>query len=137
MKEEEALLPLLVTRMSDSDEDSIVELPTDHLQERELLHVMRSDLMGAVLGEPRRFEEFPRNSSIYIDLQRKHLDHEHSVLLPMIERLLAPEDDSQVVAGFKHGEATGTKSVALARELEALGAAAVDEADRGGQGALA
>jgi hemerythrin-like domain-containing protein len=119
-KEEEVLLPLLLTRTSAEDEEALAALSEEHYQERELLGVMRADLAGALHGEALRLGDFTRESAVYVDLQRKHVQREDAVLLPLVERTLTPEDDARAVAGFQHVEVTGINMAGVHERVTAL-----------------
>jgi hemerythrin-like domain-containing protein len=103
-KEETLLFGELIATASDSDRRVLGKLLEDHEGERRLMASMRLNLLGAVQGEPLCVREFARAAGHYMDLHRAHMHREASVLFPMAERLLTPESDARVAAGFEEME---------------------------------
>jgi hemerythrin-like domain-containing protein len=100
-KEEAVLFPVLLDRTGDEDRDMLGTLLSDHQAERRHMSGMRANLLGAVHGEPVCVREFAREATEYLARHRAHMHRETETLLPLTERLLTPEADALVAAGFE------------------------------------
>lgn len=105
-KEEHVLFPRLLDRAAPAQEAVLRKLVHDHGEEWSHMHRMRAGLQGAVAGQPQALSDFVRAARAYVDLHRRHMDHENRELVGMTERLLTPEDDAEVVRGFRDLEAS-------------------------------
>lgn len=103
-KEETVLFPELLRGADEEDRRELGQLLADHGEERQHLSAMRSNLLGAVYGEPLCVRTFAAEARAYLDRHRSHMAREHATLFPMARRLLTPEADARVVAGFEHLE---------------------------------
>lgn len=103
-KEEGVLFPALLTHADEDDRRALGQLLEDHEAERRHMDAMRRNLFGAVQGQPLSVREFARAASQYMALHRSHMQREATLLFPMAQRLLAPEADARVAAGFEQLE---------------------------------
>lgn len=100
-REEEVLFPRLLTRARSTEERlTIGRMAADHEKERRHLQGMHANLLGAIYGEPLSLREFAREAELYVELQRRHMIQETTVLLPLAERLLDRRDDDEMVDSF-------------------------------------
>jgi hemerythrin-like domain-containing protein len=119
-KEERILFPRLMVRADEQQSRVLEHLLEEHADERRLMMSIRSNLLGALHGEPVCVREFSREAQAYVDLQRRHMASEAATLLPMAERLLTAQDDRDVVSGFGAVDAQGAE--ARHRVIERAGA---------------
>lgn len=99
-KEETHLFPHLLRRANAAEADYIRRLLEEHVHERSCMLGMRSNLLGAIHGEPLCLREFARLAESYVELHRKHMANENAIVLPMAERILTASDDVEIVEGF-------------------------------------
>lgn len=102
-KEEARLFPLLLARATPREARYIAKLEHDHQEERRRMAAMRSNLSGAIFGEPLCLREFLHQARAYLEVHRKHLAHEDVVLFPFARRLFAAEDEAESLDGFGDG----------------------------------
>lgn len=110
MKEERFLITRLLHRADVSQKGYIGTLLGDHERERRRMQSMRSNLLGAVYGEPLCVREFVGQARTYSELHRKHMAHENVVLLPMATKLLDEEDDRMILEGFRRLEESSPRT---------------------------
>jgi hemerythrin-like domain-containing protein len=120
-KEERVLLTCLLARPARLRIPAMRRFSAHHRRDRRLLASLRADL--AAFGEWDRHEDpFAHRASLYIRLQRRHMREENRHLFPLIQRVLRPEDDRGVRAGFRrlevaHGRAFEPEAIALLGRL--------------------
>lgn len=93
-KEETLLFPRLLELATPTEARYIEKLADDHQEERRRMAAMRSNLSGAIFGEPLCLREFLHQGRSYLALHRKHLAHEDVVLFPFARRILAAKEDA-------------------------------------------
>lgn len=119
-KEERILLPCLVRRAADQDAPDVQRLFREHLEDRKLLAVLRDNLESASYGEPNSIQVLVRYGRLYLLRERKHARWEETALFPLAARILTPEDDREILQGFRHLDALWDSSLlAAARRLSA------------------
>ena len=119
-KEEEIVFPRLLERIGPDDEERLGELLEDHFYERALMAGVRSTLTGALHGDPPRTEEFVESAEAFLLMHRRHMQEEDATLLPMLERVLLPEDDERILGEFHHMDATGPDPGGVVERIRSL-----------------
>jgi len=119
-KEEAALFPGILDKASPGEQEYLKKLLSDHVAEREHMERMRSQLDGAIYGEPLCVRDFVRAAGAYVELHRKHMAHENTVLLPMVERTLTPTDDAEILEGFREIELAGPDPTGIVERIKSL-----------------
>ncbi len=99
-KEERVFLPALVSRVAGPDAPQVRKFFREHLEDRKLLAMMRSNLAGACYGEPNCIEVLVRYGRLFVLHERKHARWEETALLSLADRVLTPEDDREILEGF-------------------------------------
>jgi hemerythrin-like domain-containing protein len=119
-KEEGVLFPELLRCANGQELRELEQLVADHADERQHLSLMRSNLLGAVHGEPGCVRTFASEARAYLDRHRSHMAREHAQLFPMARRLLTPEADARVVQGFEHIDGGSGDPAGIGERLEGL-----------------
>jgi hemerythrin-like domain-containing protein len=84
-----------------------------------------ADAAARLEADPAAIQQLINNGRGYIQLLRAHIAKENSVLFPMADRVLTPEDQAGLAAAFEHFEAEETRagvheaSIALLKDLTA------------------
>jgi hemerythrin-like domain-containing protein len=114
-REEACLLPRLLARARSVEQRlALGRMCGEHEQERLALRALGQTLLGAIWGSASDLADFQRVAGVFVRDHRRHLLDEERELLPLAERLLEPEDDEAVLAGFAALEGTlaeGTQGV--------------------------
>lgn len=119
-KEEREFLPRLAARATGEDVTLAQNAVVDHHDQRLMLALVRSNLEGAMYGEPNSLAVVARHARRYIRHQREHSHWETTVLFALAHRLLTPEDDRAILGGFQAlDEALGGSITAAGERLEA------------------
>lgn len=119
-KEEREFLPRLAARASGEDATLAQAATVDHHEQRLMLALVRSNLEGAMYGEPNALAVVARFARSYIRHQREHSRWETSVLFALAHRVLTPEDDRAILCGFRAlEEALGGSILTAGAQLEA------------------
>jgi hemerythrin-like domain-containing protein len=106
-REEAYLLPRLLARARSVEQRiALGRMCGEHEQERLALRALGQMLLGAIWGSATDLAEFQRVASVFLRDHRRHLLAEEAQLLPLAERLLEPDDDAAVLAGFAALERT-------------------------------
>jgi hemerythrin-like domain-containing protein len=113
-KEERGLLGEVMERARHADLRCAQETFREHVDERKLLALMRSNLEGACYGEPNSVAVVVRTARRYLAMQREHMVWEESALFPLAERILGPEGDRRVLNRFRELEDLRGSSVCAA-----------------------
>jgi hemerythrin-like domain-containing protein len=122
-KEENVLFPALAKRGLPTQVGPIAVMLADHCEGRELRARMARAVEDARRSAPKAIDEFAAASRAYVDLMRDHIDKENSVLFPMGDGMLSPEDQSAIEKDFERvehldmGEGVHERYLALAERL--------------------
>ena len=133
-KEERVLFPRLVMRVGRLEVPEIERLAEGHRRERRLLGQMRFQVWESGGDAPGDVDLFSTRAHAYLRLQRRHMQDENQRLLPLIEQVLTPDDETAVRAGFRrlereHGICFEPQAIQLlGRVTEALGKLPLSEA---------
>ncbi len=100
-KEEQVLFPSLLDAADEHERGLLERLLHDHETERSCMASMRSNVLGAVYGEPGCVREFVRDAREYLDLHHAHMMRESEIVFPLAERLFTAEDDRRCVEQFE------------------------------------
>jgi hemerythrin-like domain-containing protein len=119
-KEESVLFTELLSVASDAERRLLGRLLQDHEAERRRMASMRLHLMGAVYGEPLCVRTFAQEAAAYLDLHRAHMQREGEQLFPLVERLLTPDADERVAAGFEALEGGSGDPHGIAERIRGL-----------------
>jgi hemerythrin-like domain-containing protein len=76
-----------------------------HREEHSLLEAIRTTLGQALAGDSWGFDLFVQRGRDYLRLQRRHADDEDRELFPLLEQLLAEQDEHGLLAGFERIDA--------------------------------
>lgn len=104
-KEEEYLLPKMQERGDVENRGLIKAIVDEHAEGRRLLQLAARDLAPAkACAFPSYVAGVTANLKAYIALLRAHIDKEDTVLFPLADRLLTPEDQKTILASFEKHE---------------------------------
>ena len=103
-KEENVFFPALAKRGLPTQVGPIAVMLADHCEGRELRTRLATAVEAARRSEPKAIAEFAAASRAYVDLMRDHIDKENSVLFPMGDGMLSPEDQIAIEKAFERVE---------------------------------
>lgn len=112
-KEERVFLPCLMRRVN-GQSAQVQKLFREHLEDRKLLAMLRSNLEGACYGEPNCIRVLVRHGRLYLAHERKHARWEESTLFVLADRILTAEDEREIVHGFRHIDELWDSTVCVA-----------------------
>ncbi len=127
-KEERIFLPALTRRAADRESPLVHKIFREHLEDRKLLAMLRTNIAGASYGEPNCINVLVRYGRLYLVHERQHARWEERELFSLAERVLTPEDEREILRGFRHLDGLWGSSVSdaarrLASWLDQRGAA--------------
>ena len=117
-KEERNLFQLMAERGVPLEGGPLGVMLHEHEQGRHHIETMARVLAGASRGDTEALRVFAQQARSYARLLRQHIGKEDSILYPMAEQVLTPEDDERLVKAFE------------AIELEEMGEGAHEKYDR-------
>jgi len=130
-KEERHLFPRLIKGATPTEARRLARLFQDHANERRRLIGMRLQVEGALQGNMSSLDRFAAHAQSYLRLQRGHMIEEDLFVLPLAESVLSPEDDREIVQGYKDIDARsghlGDVGESIASLGEHFGIGPVDE----------
>ncbi len=103
-KESKLLFPKVRARTREAD-PVLDRLERDHLRGERAIRYLEHDLLGfEMMGEgpegAQRREQFERSMKQYVEFYLDHMRVEETIVLPLAEKLLTPEDWAEMDAAF-------------------------------------
>jgi len=123
-KEEALLFKAMVNRGFPLQEGPIAVMLSEHETGRAFIRGI-ADAAARLDADPAATKQVIDNGRGYIQLLRAHIAKENTVLFPMADRVLTPEDQAELASAFDRFEAEETgagvheASIALLKELKA------------------
>jgi len=103
-KEEDLLFPAMVKAGVPGEGGPIGVMLAEHVQGRRFIQNLADALPGYRAGEKDAIAEAVRNARGYVDLLGPHIHKEDFILYPMADRILTPETQDALEAGFEKVE---------------------------------
>jgi len=100
-KEEQHLFKTLEARGVPRDTGLVAELLHEHGEARRHVRTMARALVGACENDPQDGPLFALHARGYVRVIRPHIEKEDTVLFPMADETLTPEDDAKVMEGYE------------------------------------
>lgn len=98
-KEEGILFPAMIAAGVPDRGGPIGVMMAEHIQGRGYIHDM-----DEALEEPEDYQAFEKAGHSYIELLRMHIQKENSVLFPMADRVIAPQQLESMYEAFEEHE---------------------------------
>jgi hemerythrin-like domain-containing protein len=123
-KEEGVLFKFMEKAGMPAENSPVGVMLTEHEQGRAFTRGMRSAAEEMQAGDDAAASKVIANAHGYVALLRQHIQKEDSILFPMADRLIPPDQHQAVWEGFEHvehhetGEGIHEKYLALAESLE-------------------
>jgi hemerythrin-like domain-containing protein len=125
MKEEDRLFPAMERCGLPRDAGPTAVMRHEHEVGRAHVRRMDAAVTDFERGDATAADRFAFEARGFVELLREHIAKEDQVLFPMADRMLPPEVQAEVLAGYEHaekhdmGEGTHEKFLALADALAA------------------
>jgi hemerythrin-like domain-containing protein len=117
-KEEEVLFPALERAGLSRTSGPLGVMLCEHDDGRRYAEAMRLAAERIETGEPYAAAELTHDARAYAVLMRQHIYKEDHVLFPLAERMLTPEQQAAVVAGFEALDCAREQAQAKVERLE-------------------
>jgi hemerythrin-like domain-containing protein len=122
MKEEDRLFPAMERCGIPRDAGPTAVMRQEHAVGRAHVRAMDEAVTAFERGDKAASRRFSFEAHSFVELLREHIAKEDEVLFPMADRMLPPEVESELLAGFEHAEkdmgaGTHEKFLAVAERL--------------------
>jgi hemerythrin-like domain-containing protein len=103
-KEERILLPALIANGLPRDTGPVAAMLADHEEGRRLAHRLRQVTERFQSGDINARDQVVLSALAYVSLVRRHMQREETLLFPLVEKVIPPERQKQMIEDFDRFE---------------------------------
>jgi len=122
-KEEQILVPVLVANGMPRDKDPVAAMLAEHEEGRQLAHRLKLATERFQSGDISARDQVVLSALAYVSLVRRHITNEEANLFPLVEKIVPPDRQAEMLEAFaqfeqkEHGSEVREKYYGMADRL--------------------